>query len=54
METIKAFEIGPSRYIDYDYATEAGDTFWTIATSLGQARARRDIWLKQLEKIRGN
>lgn len=35
----------PKKMVQYDYRTESGDFFSTIAPSLKACRDRRDLWL---------
>ena len=38
--------------VQYDYRTQEGILFSCIASSLNEARAKRDAWLKQLEETK--
>ena len=44
-EQYEEFDSGRGRRVQYDYRTEAGKLFSTIAPDLETARRRRDAWL---------
>ena len=46
-EQFETFVIGSREYVQYDYRDPLGDLFSTIATSLEEARNRRDKWLQR-------
>lgn len=44
-EQYETFTRRGKKYVQYDYRTESGELFSTVAPTLDQCREKRDAWL---------
>ena len=53
-EQYESFEYRGKTLYQYDYRTPEGQLFSCIATSINEARLRRDNWLSQMPAVYGD
>lgn len=44
-EQYESFTVRGKKYVQYDYRTETGELFATVAPTLDKCREKRDQWL---------